>query len=47
MNKKNLALNNLHWLICLKTKPNQTRRSVPYQHIMSVYIKGKRGALVC
>ena len=22
--KKDLALNNLHWLICQKTKPNQT-----------------------
>ena len=25
MNKKYLALNNLQWLICHKTKPNQTQ----------------------
>ena len=24
MNKKDLVLNNLQWLICHKTKPNQT-----------------------
>ena len=25
MNKPDLALNNLHWFICLKTKPNETK----------------------
>ena len=25
MNKEDLALNNLQWLICHKTKPNQTK----------------------
>ena len=25
MNKPDLALNNLQWLICCKTKPNQTK----------------------
>ena len=25
MNKNDLALNNLQWLICHKTKPNQTK----------------------
>ena len=25
MYKKGLELNNLQWLICLKTKPNQTK----------------------
>ena len=25
MYKEDLALNNLHWLICHKTKPNQTK----------------------
>ena len=25
MYKENLALNNLQWLICHKTKPNQTK----------------------
>ena len=25
MHKKDLALNNLWWLICRKTKPNQTQ----------------------
>ena len=25
MYKEDLALNNLHWLICHKTEPNQTR----------------------
>ena len=27
MNKPDLALNNLQWLICHKTKPNQTKLS--------------------
>ena len=27
MYKKDLALNNLQWLICHKTKPNQTKQS--------------------
>ena len=27
MYKKDLALNNLQWLICYKTKPNQTKPS--------------------
>ena len=25
MYKEDLALNNLHWLICFKTKPKQTK----------------------
>ena len=25
MYKMDLALNNLHWIICYKTKPNQTK----------------------
>ena len=25
MSKKDLALNNLKWLVCHKTKPNQTK----------------------
>ena len=28
MNKPDLALNNLQWLICNKTKPNQTKTHV-------------------
>ena len=30
MNKKDLVLNNLHWLICHKTKPKQILR-FPYE----------------
>ena len=30
MYEKDLALNNLHWLICHKTKPNQRKPSVMF-----------------
>ena len=34
MLKENLTLNNLQWLICHKTKPNQTT-----SYIFSIYVK--------
>ena len=30
MYKEDLALNNLQWLICHKTQPNQTISTLPY-----------------
>ena len=30
MYKKDLALNNLQWLICHKTQPNQTKHALMY-----------------
>ena len=30
MNKPDLALNNLKWLMCLKTKPNQTKQYIKF-----------------
>ena len=33
MNKNNLALNNLQWLICHKTKPNQTLNGKPLKSV--------------
>ena len=36
MYKKDLVLNNIPWLICHKTKPNQTK-----SHVFNIYeIKG-------
>ena len=39
MCKKDLALNNLQWLICHKTKPNQTK------HVYLIYMCKKDLAL--
>ena len=33
MYKKDLALNNLQWLICHKTKPNQTNQQLESKEI--------------
>ena len=32
MYKMDLVLNNLQWLICLKTKPNQTKKKQKKKH---------------
>ena len=37
MNKKYLALNNLQWLICHKTQPNQTKPN-PIYLIYNIYL---------
>ena len=39
MRKKDLALNNLQWLICHKTKPNQTIYIYIYIYIRFVFVK--------
>ena len=36
MNKKDLVLNNLKWLICHKTKPNQTKQAHIYIYIYDI-----------
>ena len=38
MNKLNVALNNLQWLICHKTKPNQTRAVQSCKSYASVFL---------
>ena len=38
MYKEDLALNNLQWLICHKTKPNQTK-----SYMFNIFVKGGFG----
>ena len=36
MYKEDLALNNLQWLICYKTKPNQTKLGQSVEYIRAI-----------
>ena len=44
MNEKDLALNNLQWLICYKTKPKQTETK-PNQTKLCLMFLGRSGSL--